>query len=138
VSERLGHEADIALITFSSRELLDDYQTRRSVRVPILVDADRSVYRAYGLGRGSLGAVWGWTTIRRYIEILRSSGVRNALDAMRYPSDSAVSSREDTRQLGGDFVIAPDGTIALAYRSSGPADRPDLEALVTAVHRAAS
>jgi len=138
VSERLSHEADIALITFSTRELLDDYQTRRSLTVPILIDADRSVYRAYGLGRGSLGAVWGWATIRRYLEILRSSGVRQGLAAMRSSSDSATTAREDTRQLGGDFVIAPDGTIEFAHRSAGPADRPDLDALVAAVHRAAS
>lgn len=138
MSERLGHEAEIALITFSSRELLDDYQHRRSLNVAILIDADRSVYRAYGLGRGSLGAVWGWRTIRRYGEILRTSGVRHGLSAMRSSSESTASGREDTRQLGGDFVIAPDGTIAFAYRSSGPADRPDLDSLATAVREAAS
>lgn len=129
MSERLSDEAEIALVTFTTSELIDEYQQRRSLSVPILVDADRSVYAAYGLGRGSLRSVWGLDTLRRYVEILRSTGWRQI---RRELSPAA----EDTRQLGGDFVIAPNGTIAYAYRGSGPADRPDVEALAAAVRAA--
>jgi hypothetical protein len=40
----------------------------------------------------------------------------------------------DTLQLGGDFVVNPEGRVACAYRSAGPDDRPSVDDLVTAVH----
>jgi peroxiredoxin len=129
VSERLDDLADIVLLTFTNPDQLDSYRIRRALSIPILIDADRSVYRAYGLGRGRLGDVWGWATLRRYAEILRSSGLRRAFSDLR-------PSGEDTRQLGGDFVVSPDGILAWAFRSTGPADRPDVETIADAVEAA--
>ncbi|MGA9279378.1 AhpC/TSA family protein [Ilumatobacter sp.] len=129
MSERLDETATVVLVTFTTGDRLDDYQQHRSVSVPILIDADREVYRAYGLGRGKLRDVWGWATLRRYAQILRTSGVRHGLSEMS-------GGTEDTRQLGGDFVIAPDGTIAWSHRGNGPADRPSVDAIVGAVERA--
>ena len=123
--EQLGDDVDVVLVTFTTNELVDDYQRRRKVRFPILLDPDRSTYDAYGLGRGSLARVWGWATLRRYAQILRPSGPGRRADL--------VATDEDTRQLGGDFVIAPDGTLAWAHRSTGPADRPSTEQIEAAV-----
>ncbi|WP_040491563.1 AhpC/TSA family protein [Ilumatobacter nonamiensis] len=138
MSERLADRAEVVLVTFTTPDRLDEYQQRRALGVPILIDADRSVYSAYGLGRGSLRAVWGWSTLRRYGEILRetiaSSGVRHG---MRQAAAEMTGATEDTRQLGGDFVIAPDGMLAWMHLSEGPADRPDVEAMVDAVERCA-
>lgn len=128
MSERLADRAEIVLVTFTTPDRLDEYQQRRSLTVPILIDTDRSVYNAYGLGRGSLGTVWGWSTLRRYAQILRTTGVRHGLSDMS-------GATEDTRQLGGDFVIAPDGTLAWLHRSDGPADRPDIDVIADAVER---
>lgn len=36
-----------------------DYRSRNHVRLPILLDPDRSAYRAFGLDRGSVARVWG-------------------------------------------------------------------------------
>ena len=129
MSERLGDEAELVLLTFTTADELEEYQRRRELAIPILIDANRDVSAAYGLGRGRIGRIWGWATIRRYAQILRSSD-RGMADL--------TSATEDTRQLGGDFVIAPDGRLAWGYWSEGPADRPFLHEVVDAVERAGS
>jgi len=129
VSERLSDSATVALVTFTTIARLEEYQRNRSLSVPVLIDREREVYRAYGLGRGSLRDVWGRATLRRYAEILRASGLRRWLSDMSGRTD-------DTRQLGGDFVISPEGDLAWSHRGSGPADRPSIDALVAEVERA--
>lgn len=114
----------VALVTFSTPARARDHRDRLELPFPVLVDPDRSVYRAYGLGRGSVGRVWGGRTLRRYAEIVARGGVAG----LRRPS-------EDTLQLGGDFVIAPDGTLAWGFWSEGPDDRPTVDELVDVVGR---
>ncbi len=125
--DELGHDTDIALITFSDPEHLGPYQELHDLPFPILVDSDRSAYRAFGLGRASLGRVWGWRTMRRYGQILRETGIGR----LTRPT-------EDTRQLGGDFVVAPDGTLAWGFWSAGPDDRPSVDDLIAQVRRSTS
>ena len=129
MSEQLDDTAELVLLTFTTAELLDGYQERRDLSLPILIDGNRDVYAAYGLGRGSFGRIWGWATLRRYAQILRRSG-RGMTDL--------VPATEDTRQLGGDFVIAPDGRLSWGYWSAGPADRPSVNDVFEAVERAAA
>jgi len=128
VSEQLDDTAELVLLTFTTADLLDEYQERRDLSIPILIDANRDVYATYGLGRGSIGRIWGWATLRRYAQILRRSG-RGMADL--------VAATEDTRQLGGDFVVAPDGRLSWGYWSEGPADRPSVNDVLEAVKRAA-
>lgn len=120
--------AQVVLVTFTTDTELAAYQERRAVPFPILIDAERRVYAAYGLGRGSLRTVWGLRTLRRYWQILRPSGPGVL--------DDVGAATEDTRQLGGDIVIAPNGTVAWGHWSTGPADRPSVDDIVGAVHRA--
>lgn len=115
-------------MTFTTADELAEYQRRRALTIPILIDAHRDVYAAYGLGRGSIGRIWGWATLRRYVQILRSSD-RGVADL--------TSATEDTRQLGGDFVVTPGGRLSWGYWSSGPADRPALGDILRAVEDAA-
>ena len=129
MSEQLDGAAELVLLTFTTPDLLDEYQQRRDLSLPILIDGNRDAYAAYGLGRGRLSRIWGWATIRRYAQILRRSG-RGMADL--------VSATEDTRQLGGDFVVAPDGRLSWGYWSKGPADRPAVNEILDAVERAAA
>jgi len=129
VSERLDDSAELVLLTFTTAELLDGYQQRRDLSVPILIDGNRDVYAAYGLGRGSIGRIWGWATLRRYAQILRRSD---------HGITDLASATEDTRQLGGDFVITPDGRLGWGYWSEGPADRPFIHEVLGAVDQAAT
>ena len=117
----------MVLVTFTEPAMLQAYLQRNALSFPVLVDADRSSYRAYGFGRGSVARVWGRKAARRYWDILR----RDGLAGLRRPV-------EDTLQLGGDMVIAPDGTLVWGYWGRGPDDRPTVDELVAAVDRSRS
>ena len=129
MSERLDDDVQLVLLTFTTAELLDEYQQRRELSVPILIDGTRDVYSAYGLGRGSIGKIWGWATLRRYAQILRRSD---------HGWSDLAATTEDTRQLGGDFVVAPDGRLSWGFWSTGPADRPSADDVLDAVKRASA
>ncbi len=115
----------VAVVTFASRGVASAYRRRNELAFSVLVDGSRTSYRAFGLGRGSVWRVWGVRALRRYIEIVRSEG----LWGLRRPTD-------DTLQLGGDFVVAPDGTLAWGFWGEGPHDRPEVDDLVAAVSKA--
>ena len=119
----LGERTDVVLITFTEPSALAGYRDRNALPFPVVTDPNRHAYRAYGLGRGSVARVWGWRAGLRYVQILRRSGLR----AWRRPT-------EDTLQLGGDFVIDPDGTLIYGFWGRGPDDRPRVEDLITAVN----
>lgn len=120
--DELGAATDVVLITFTQRAHLVDYMTANELPYPILIDDDRHTYRAFGLGRGTVRRVWGLRSVRRYVEIFRESRLRG----LGRPT-------EDTLQLGGDFVIGPDGTLAWGYWGEGPDDRPSVDQLIEAV-----
>lgn len=112
--------ATVALVTFTRQRNLRGYRGRLALPYVVLADEQRESYRAYGLGRGPWWRVWGPATWRAYLRL-----IRRGRRAGRPP--------EDTLQLGGDFVVDPEGLIAYAYRSTGPADRPPVDVLVSAV-----
>ena len=121
----LGPDTTVVLVTFTDPDNLSDYIVRNLLPFPVLTDPDRSAYAAYGFGRGSVGRVWGWRAGRRYLELLRAGRWRE----LRRPT-------EDTLQLGGDVVIAPDGTLAWGFWSEGPDDRPSVDDIIAAVEAA--
>ena len=123
--DRLGDlgEAVVALITFTRQRNLRGYRSRFGLPFAVLTDETRATYRAYGLGRGRWWRVWGPATVRAYGRLIRG-GAR------------AERPKEDTLQLGGDFVVGRDGSLRYAYRSKGPDDRPPVDELVAAVARA--
>lgn len=115
-------DADVVLITFTDPGNLPTYLERNGLDLPVVVDRDRSTYQTFGLGRGSVRRVWGAKAARRYAEILRSDGVTG----LARPT-------EDTLQLGGDFVIGPDGSLLYGFWGEGPDDRPSVDELLEAV-----
>lgn len=125
MSDRLGEfePASVVLITFTRQRNLRAFRRLLSVNYPVLADEARAVYRTYGLGRGRWWRIWSWRTLRTYGRLLRAG------HRLRRPT-------EDTRQLGGDFVVDSDGRVAYVYRSRRPDDRPSVDELVAAVSRA--
>jgi len=79
-------------------------------------DPDRAHYRAFGLGRTSLGALIDPKVWARGAACALSHGFGGQTPAMM-------------RQLPGVFLVQGDRVIA-AYRHTSPADRPDYLALV--------
>lgn len=113
-------DATVAAVAFAPAHQLAASRDHLALPFPFLADPDRSLYHRFGLGRGTVRQVWNPGTLRMYARLLRR-GRR-----LRRPI-------HDTRQLGGDFVIAPDGTLAAAFRPRSPDDRPPVDALVAAV-----
>lgn len=122
-----GDEAIVALVTFTDPASLRDYESRHDLGYLALRDPDRSGYRAFGLGRGSVRRVWGWRAARRYLQLLR----RDGLGGLRRPT-------EDPLQLGGDFVIDRAGRLVWGFWGDGPDHRPAVGDLVAAVRDATS
>jgi hypothetical protein len=90
---------------------------------PVLVDLDRDAYRAWGLGRARLVDVWlSPATWAQYARLLASGERLRPLG-------------RDTLQLGGDFVVDPDGHVAYA-RPQRRDDRPPVVELLEALERA--
>ena len=122
--DRLDEFADavVIVVAFSAPGAVAAYQRERLAPLLVLIDEDRVAYEAYGLGRGTVWTVWGPKVWRAYLRLIRQG------HRFQRP-------REDTLQLGGDFVVAPDGRLAFVFRSADPDDRPSVEALLAALGR---
>lgn len=123
--ERLDELGTALFVAFDAPERLQDSLLHGlEVPYPVLVDRRRSTYRAWGLRRGSLLAVWGDPGVwRRYASEL-AHGAR-----LRRPG-------ADTLQLGGDFVVDAAGTVIYS-RPQRRDDRPPVAELLRALERAA-
>ena len=87
---------------------------------PPLVDQERSLYRAYGMGHGRRRDILGLASWKAYAKLV--AGGRR----LHRPTG-------DTRQLGGDLLIDPQGVVRLHHVGSGPADRPSVDQLLAVV-----
>lgn len=115
-------DAEVVVICFSAPDHVAAYQREQLAPMTVLVDENRSTYRAYGFGRGSVRRVWGLRTWRAYVRLVRTG--------RRFQRPT-----EDTLQLGGDVVVDRGGTISYVFRSSEPDDRPSVDELLDAVRR---
>jgi hypothetical protein len=92
---------------------------------PVLLDRSREAYRAWGLRRAPAWHLARLDWAPGYVRMLLR-GERPARPG------------SDMLQLGGDFVVAPDGTLALARPQAGFEDRPPAGLLVRALEQAAA
>ena len=123
--ERIDEVGTAVFVAFDEPERLRDSLLHDvDVPYPVLVDPDRSAYRAWGLGRGSLLTVWGDPGVWRQYASEIARGAR-----LRRPGS-------DTLQLGGDFVIDRAGTVVYS-RPQRRDDRPPVAELLRVVERAA-
>ena len=93
---------------------------------PVVVDTSRQAYRAWGLRRATSVATWlSASNIRGYGRMVLGRGERLARPGA------------DPLQLGGDFVVAPDGRVAYARAQSAAHDRPPVSLLLKRLAEAA-
>ncbi len=118
--EGLGLE--VVVVTFDARERAEAYVQETGLRWPLLIDRQRVLYRAYGMGRGRSSAIWGPATWWAYVHLI-GRGHR-----LRQPTG-------DVHQLGGDVLVDPRGMVALHHVGSGPADRPQVGLLLEKVRQ---
>jgi hypothetical protein len=87
---------------------------------PILVDRERHAYNAWGLRRAPAWRIWADPRVwLRYARLLRQG-------------ERIRGRGQDTLQLGGDFVVGPDGTLTYA-RPQQADDRPAVSELLRAI-----
>lgn len=109
----------VVVVTFEAGFLARRYMEENSLEWPLLVDANRDIYRAYGMLDAGFWDVWGPSTWWAYLkEILRG----------HLPKKSSG----DIRQRGGDVLIDPEGIVRLHHVGSGPADRPKVDTILQA------
>ena len=107
----------IFVVTFEPARQVRAYRSQESIAFPILRDPQREAYRAFGLDRRGPASIWRPRTIWFYgSRLLRG----------RLPGRS----RADIYQLGGDVILTSSGAVCWVYRSTEPADRPDVDTIL--------
>jgi hypothetical protein len=109
----------IAVVTFQASRLALASAAELKLTWPILIDDPRALYHAYGMTRGRPWDVYGPAAWWVYFK-----------EALRGVMPRAT--RADTRQLGGDVLIDPDGIVRFHHIGRGPADRPQVSAILAA------
>lgn len=110
------------VVTFTKPRNLAGYRRRFADPFTVVSDQELALYHGVGYERGSVWRVYGWRVIKRYATLLRG-GAR------------MTKSEEDTLQLGGNVLVAADGTIAWRYAGAGPDDRPSIDEIVREVKK---
>lgn len=91
---------------------------------PVLVDADREAYAAWGCDRPGWWKIWLDPRVwRAYAQMLRTG------------QEQIRGTGRDTRQLGGDFVVGRDHRLVYS-RPQRVDDRPPVGEVVRAVREA--
>ena len=112
--ERL--DVEVLIITFGTLPAAEKWLEETCSPFPLLLDPERTVYRAYDLER-SLWRSWNLRTIWRYVRLLSTGRKWRGIQG-------------DSAQLGGDFIVDTGDIVRLAYRSHDPTDRPPVERLL--------
>jgi hypothetical protein len=109
-------------VTFEPATRSAGYRAREQPGFPLLRDPRRAGYAAFGLGRGGTGHNWRPATAWYYV----LHALRGRLPRL---------ARTDYGQLGGDVLLARDGSVAWVYRSREPADRPSIDTILRAARQ---
>ena len=112
--------AAVLAVSFEPRDRLFQLSRQLQLPFPLLSDQERDSYRAYGLQRGYWRQIFSPQTVLAYVKLL----VQGRLYHFR---------RSDLRQLGGDFIVDPEGVIRYQNRSAAPHDRPSVDELMREV-----
>ncbi len=123
--DRLGVRA--CVVTFEVDYMAQAYVRNTKLQWPLLIDAERKLYRAYGMERGSWREIYGLASWWAYAKLF-ARGRRPRLPG------------SDVHQLGGDVLIDRAGIVRFHHVGRGPADRPAVAELLhcVAAHEATS
>lgn len=113
-------EVDVLVVTFEMPERARKYADESELPWPLLIDTDRSLYRAFGMDRADSWTVFGPRSWIGYIALL--------LRGRRLKKPTG-----DVHQLGGDVLIDPKGIVRYHYVGDGPIDRPSVGQLLARV-----
>lgn len=112
---------EVLIVSFGSLPGAQTWLEETCSPFRLLLDPERTVYRAYELER-SLRRSWNLRTLWRYVRLLTSGRKWRGIQG-------------DSAQLGADFIIDAEGIVRLAYRSHDPTDRPPAADLLETLRR---
>ncbi|MCA9995036.1 MAG: redoxin domain-containing protein [Anaerolineales bacterium] len=112
--------AQVVTISFGPAQWAPVWLQETQSPFPLLLDTDRAAYRAYGLD-SSARRSWSAQNLLYYAKA-------------RLQGRQTYGKRGDTNQLGGDFVIDPQGIIRLAHPSYEPTDRTAVSTVLSLLH----
>jgi hypothetical protein len=107
----------VFIISFGTLPALQQWMNETCGTFDVLLDRDRTVYKAYELERSRLRSrsprvIWLYFTYW--------------LQGRKFHD----SHGDDTSQLGGDFIVDRNGILRLVYPSHDPGDRPPVNDLL--------
>ncbi|MBT8492864.1 MAG: hypothetical protein KJO07_07365 [Deltaproteobacteria bacterium] len=114
------HDIAVVVVVFAGQDAARDYARETGTDWPIVVDSSRELYRQYGMGQAGFGQIWSLKTLKSYARLLLA-GRRLRL-----------ARGQDTRQLGGDVLVDPNGRVQMCHVSTGPSDRPSVSSILRA------
>lgn len=106
----------VLLISFGALPAAQAWLAETCSAFRLLLDPERTTYRAYELER-SLWRSWNLRTAWRYVQLMAAGRRWRGIQG-------------DSTQLGGDFIVDKQGVVRLAYYSYDPADRPTVAELL--------
>jgi len=118
--ERRGVE--VLVVTFETGFFAMAYAEDTGLRWPLVSDADRELYRAYGMLKASLMDIWGPATWWAYLKEFAHG---------RLPRKS----QGEISQRGGDVLVDPAGIVRLHHIGRGPGDRYSVKSILAALDR---
>jgi len=112
----------VFVVTFEPSEAALAYVRDTDLPWPVLIDEQRTLYRAYGMERGSRRDTYSLSTIWAYLKLMLKG-------RLPHRSDS------DIYQKGGDVLIDSGLIVRLHHVGSTPADRPPVERLIETIRK---
>ena len=120
-SEQLENlDIQVAVVTFDADFMARAYVEQTQLPWPLLIDSQRTLYRTYGMERIGWWAIYGPASIWRYLKLVFLKGRR------------IEKGGSDYRQVGGDVLVDPHGTVRFHYVSTAPHDRPSVQDIIDA------
>lgn len=113
-------DLNVVFVTRAGPADTEAYRKEKSSTRPFLVDEDGGLFQAFGLGPGSMGALFNLRTASRgAFAVLQGHRLRRP--------------RTDPRVLGGAFVLDRVGRVTWQHRAKHAADHPRLDELAEAL-----
>ncbi|KAE8290227.1 hypothetical protein D5F01_LYC11947 [Larimichthys crocea] len=117
-----AHSVEVVVVSFGCQEGASHWLQDTDCQYDMLLDPDRKVYAAFGLG-ASLKKVLNFRNMLLYAEYVA--------DNMEFPR-GLPSIQDDMFQLGGDFVLDEHGRVLFSHCCQSPIDRPSVEDILSA------
>lgn len=117
--DRLG--AGVVLVGLGSVEETAAFKKSFDVPFPMIADPEKRLFEAFRLKRASAESLFSAKMVVRGVKaMVKGHGIGVP--------------RGDVRQLPGVFIIDTDERIRFSHHASGPADHPQVETLLAALH----